>query len=96
MNTNFCIELSDDAAQNISGGLVVSFKENFAIYKYIESKTNISGNVATGVAKADASGSNTVTQTITLTDVYRGYGSSSTSGSVSATSGAYYRWSAAS
>lgn len=92
MNTNFCIELSDDAAQNISGGLSVSFNERFQIYKSIVSKTDIYGNVATGVATATATGSDTVTQTITLTNAAQGYSSSSTSGSVSATSGAYYCW----
>ena len=89
MNTSFWIELSDDAAQNVSGGwsrggTTVYFKEQFYVEKYIKSNLNISGNVAVAAATSNAVGYNTVTQTYTGSSVYQGYSSSSTSGSVAA------------
>jgi hypothetical protein len=100
MNSNFGIELSDDSAQNVSGGYYfgsssntyvnANIYENLNIKKYFESKTNVYGNLAGAEAEATASGPNTATQGITYTNVRQGYGSTSVATSLSATNGSYW------
>jgi hypothetical protein len=100
MNTNFCIELSDDSAQNVSGGyyfgassytnVYANIYENLSINKNFNSRTNIFGNFAGGEAAATAVGPNTSTQAISSTNVVQGYGSASNATSISGTNGYYY------
>jgi hypothetical protein len=95
MNTNFCIELSDESAQNVSGGYYFGessntvIKENLDIKKNFYSNVYVKGQFAGAEADAVAGGANSATQAITAT--YTGiYGSQSKATSVSATSG--YNW----
>ncbi|WP_373542177.1 hypothetical protein [Chamaesiphon sp.] len=100
MNTNFCIELSDDAAQDISGGYYfgpssttnvnANISENLFINKYFQSITRVFGNLAGGEATATAIGANTATQAISNTQVVQGFGSTSNATSLSATNGGFF------
>jgi hypothetical protein len=96
MNFNTCIELSDDSAQNVSGGYYfgpnssTTVTENLTIKKYFESKTNIYGNFAGAEADAYASGPNTSTQAVSYTNVIKGVSSASNATSVSGTNGSYW------
>jgi hypothetical protein len=96
MNFNTCIELSDDSAQNVSGGYyfgkssTTNVTENLNIKKYFESKTNIYGNFAGAEADATAYGPNTSTQAISYTTVTKGVSSASNATSVSGTNGSYW------
>lgn len=102
MNSNFGIELSDDSAQNVSGGyyfgssstttVTANITENLNINKYFQSKTNIYGNFAGAEAGATASGPNTATQAISSTNVVQGYGSASNATSISGTNGSYWHY----
>lgn len=102
MNTNFCIELSDDAAQDISGGYYfgpssltfvnANITENLTINKFFRSVTDVRGNFAGGEATATAIGANTATQAISNTAVvqpsfFQQGGSASNATSLSATNG---------
>jgi hypothetical protein len=92
MNTNFCIELSDDSAQNISGGYYfgdpvnTSITENLRITKYLTSCVDVKGHFAGSEAEAFADGPGSSTQSITLTATDP-TGSVSKATSVSASSG---------
>lgn len=95
MNTNFCIELSDESAQNISGGYYfgessnTNITENLYINKNFYSKVDIKGQFAGAEGDAIAQGPNSAAQAITAT--YTGVlGSQAKSTSVSATNG--YQW----
>jgi hypothetical protein len=91
MNTNFGIELSDDSAQNVSGG--ISGRVNLDVYKnsyinvytnkYVKSYADPKGNLGDAEAYADAYGKDSLAETLTLTysDPYK---SSAYSGSTSA------------
>ncbi len=100
MNTNFWIELSDDAAQDISGGyyfgpssttfVSANITENLNINKFFRSVTNVFGNFAGGEATATAIGANTATQAISNTAVVQQLGSTSNATSLSATNGFFF------
>lgn len=91
MNTNFGIELSDDSAQNVSGGLRGSvsldvFKRssiNVFVNKNVFSNANPKGNLADAEAYADASGKDSLAETLTLSNTTP-FSSSAYSGSTSA------------
>lgn len=68
----------------------VNIHENVDIDKSVDVHTNVFGTLGMANATADAYGSNTVSETITETHAYQGYGSSAASESVSATSGFHY------
>ena len=105
MNTNFCAELSDDAAENVSGGYYfgsssttfvnANITENLTINKLFQSRTNVFGNLAGAEAAATAFGSNTATQAISSTGVVQGGffqqgASASNATSLSATNGSFF------
>ena len=105
MNTNFCIELSDDAAQDVSGGFYfgqssftnvnATIRELFVITKDVLSVTRVFGNLAASEAAASAIGNNTATQTISSSAVVQGSifsrgQSYSDATSISATNGASF------
>lgn len=105
MNTNFCVELSDDAAQDVSGGyyfgassntlVTANITENLTINKNFTSRTIVVGNLAGAEAAATALGNNTATQAISSTAVVQGGffqrgGSASNATSVSATNGSFF------
>lgn len=91
MNTNFGIELADDSAQNVCGGLRGSvnldvYKKSYIdiyVNKYVNSYANPYGNLGDAEAYADAYGRDSLAETLTLTysDPFR---SSAYSGSTSA------------
>jgi hypothetical protein len=91
MNTNFGIELSDDSAQNVSGGIsgrasLDVFKNSYInVYtnKYVSSYADPKGNLADAEAYADASGPNSLAETLTLSSS-NPFGSNAYSGSTSA------------
>jgi hypothetical protein len=91
MNTNFGIELSDDSAQNVSGGLRGSvnldvYKKSYIdiyVNKYVSSYANPKGNLADAEAYADAVGKDSLAETLTLSSTTP-YSSSAYSGSTSA------------
>ncbi len=91
MNTNFGIELSDDSAQNVSGGLRGSVSLdvnkksviNVFVNKSVTSFANPKGNLADAEAYADASGADSLAETLTLSSTTP-YSSSAYSGSTSA------------
>ncbi len=92
MNTNFCIELSDDSAQNVSGGYYfgdpsnTTIRETLTIVKNLTSTVKVTGNFAGAEADAAAFGKGTSTQSITAT--YTDPGKSvSTATSISASAG---------
>ena len=95
MNPNFCIELSDDSAQNVSGGYnfgdssYTSIYEKLDISKNLYSNTNVYGHFAGAEAEALAKGYGTSTQALskTYTDPLT---SASSATSVSATGYYYY------
>ena len=99
MNTNFCIELSDDAAQDVSGGfyfgpssntfVTANISENFAISKFFRSDTRVVGNLAGAEATATSLGFNTATQAISSTAVVQGSGSTVNATSISASNGSF-------
>jgi hypothetical protein len=89
MNTNFCIELSDDSAQNVSGGYYfgdpvnTNIRENLYITKFLASDVRVYGHFAGAEAGAQAYGYGSSTQAIS--DTYTSYfGSASNATSVSA------------
>ena len=100
MNTNFCIELSDDAAQDVSGGyyfgassttnVTANISENFTINKTFLSRTAVVGNLAGAEAAATSIGLNTATQAISSTTVVQGFGSSANATSISASNGSFF------
>ena len=73
MNTNFCIELSDDAAQNVSGGYyfgdpsTTNITENLNINKTLTSRVFVYGHFAGAEADAVAFGYGSATQAISST-----------------------------
>jgi hypothetical protein len=96
MNTNFCIELSDDSAENVSGGTGgygIGGRVNLDVYKnsyvnvyvnkYVSSYANPYGNLGEAEAYADAQGYNSLAETLTVT-ASNPYASSAYSGSTSA------------
>jgi hypothetical protein len=102
MNPNFGIEVTDDSAENVSGGyyfgassttlVKANITENLTIDKKFTSKTMIRGNFAGAEAGATAFGANTATQAISSTTVVQGYGSTSNATSISGTNGNYRYW----
>ena len=99
MNTNFCIELSDDAAQDVSGGfyfgqssntfVTANISETFTINKSFLAQTAVVGNLAGAEATATSIGLNTATQAISSTTVVQGSGSSANATSISASNGSF-------
>ncbi len=95
MNPNFCIELSDDSAQNVSGGYdfgnssYTSIYENLNITKNLYSNAVVYGHFAGAEAEALAKGYGTSTQALskTYTDPVT---SASSATSTSATGGYYF------
>jgi hypothetical protein len=91
MNSNFGIEVSDDCAQNVSGGL--SGFVNLGVYKnsytniyankYVVSYANPYGNLADAEASAQAYGRDSLAETLTLS-YSDPFSSSAYSGSTSA------------
>jgi hypothetical protein len=97
MNTTFWTELSDDSAQNVSGGYFfggnvnTTIKETLDIKKTLVSKVTVIGKFAGAEASAEAYGANTSTQAISNT--YTGaLGSASDATSISATGGSSFTW----
>lgn len=105
MNTNFCVELSDDAAQDVSGGFYfgqssttnvnANIRELFVITQDVFSVTRVVGNLAASEAAASAIGNNTATQTVSSSAVVQGSPFSrgqsySDATSISATNGANF------
>jgi hypothetical protein len=100
MNPNFGIEVTDDSAENVSGGyyfgsssttiVKANITENLDINKKFKSITFIRGNFAGAEAGATAVGANTATQAISSTTVIQGYGSTSNATSISGTNGNYH------
>jgi hypothetical protein len=73
MTTNFWIEISDDSAQNVSGGFNsaygnVYFNEYFNVYKNVYSNVDPKGHLATAESDAKAYGYGTVAQIFTYTE----------------------------
>jgi hypothetical protein len=91
MNTNFGIELSDDSAQSVSGGLRGSvnldvYKKSYIdiyVNKYVSSYANPKGNLADAEAYADAVGKDSLAETLTLSSTTP-FSSNAYSGSTSA------------
>jgi hypothetical protein len=77
---------------NVEFVKLTAINEVLNIHKDITAHVSVSGNSAVSNATADAMGHNTVTETLTQTNVAQGIGSSSVSESVSATSGSYWHW----
>ena len=100
MNTNFCIELSDDAAQDVSGGfyfgpssttvVTANISQIFSINKSFLAQTAVVGNLAGAEATATSIGLNTATQAISSTTVVQGSGSSANATSISASNGSFF------
>ena len=105
MNTNFCIELSYDAAQDVSGGfyfgpssttvVTANISQIFSINKSFLAQTAVVGNLAGAEATATSIGLNTATQAISSTAVVQGGffqrgGSASNATSLSATNGSFF------
>jgi hypothetical protein len=82
MNTNFCIELSDDSAQNISGGFdfgsnsFTTAQFGFLSGSLITSRTRIDGNTAIGESDNVALGRYTYTNGVVINQAVEGIGSS--------------------
>ena len=91
MNSNFGIELSDDSAQNVSGG--IGGRVDLSVYKnayinvytnkYVSSYASPYGNLGDAEAYADAQGPDTLAETLTISSA-NPYASSAYSGSTSA------------
>lgn len=97
MNPNFFVELSDDSAQNVSGGLVIGTTTTggatFTLKKTYHSYIQLSpGNAADAGASATAFGTRTVAEANTSTYSQQGYGSSAGSASVSVSAPGYFWW----
>ena len=100
MNTNFCIELSYDAAQDVSGGfyfgpssttvVTANISQIFSINKSFLAQTAVVGNLAGAEATATSIGLNTATQAISSTTVVQGSGSSANATSISASNGSFF------
>jgi hypothetical protein len=78
MTTNFWIEISDDSAQNVSGGFNsafgnVYFNENFYVNKSLYSYANPTGYLATAESDAKAYGYGAAAQIFTNTYTTPGY-----------------------
>jgi hypothetical protein len=72
MSNNLWIELSDDSAQNVSGGFnsafgKVYFDEYFNVDKKLKSDTKVRGYLATAESDAQAYGDGAVAQIFTNT-----------------------------
>lgn len=85
---NYLNEVSSESTDLMGGNY--SYHEVFKVYKRIDAKSKVRGNIATANADADAYGKNTLTQTFTSSFVDQGYQSNSSSASISATNGSYY------
>jgi hypothetical protein len=73
MSNNLWIELSDDSAQNVSGGFNsafgrVVFDEFFNVDKRLDSDVRVRGYLATAESDARATGSGAVAQIFTFTE----------------------------
>jgi hypothetical protein len=78
MTNNLWIELSDDSAQNVSGGFnnafgQVFFVERFDVNKNLNSDTRVRGYLATAESDAQAFGFGAVAQIFTNTYTTPGY-----------------------
>jgi hypothetical protein len=78
MTNNLWIELSDDSAQNLSGGFNsafgnVVFRERFDVEKKLDSNVRVSGYLATAESDAQAFGRGAVAQIFTNTYTTPGY-----------------------
>jgi hypothetical protein len=78
MSNNLWIELSDDSAQNVSGGFNsafgnVYFNEYFNVYKNVYSNVDPRGYLATAESDAQAYGRGAVAQIFTNTYTTPGY-----------------------
>jgi hypothetical protein len=82
MTNNLWIELSDDSAQNISGGFdfgdssLTLVKFGFLSGSAIISINDIKGNTAIGESDNSAFGTNTFTNGVVINKVVQGFGSS--------------------
>jgi hypothetical protein len=73
MSNNLWIELSDDSAQNVSGGFNsafgrVYFDEYFKVDKRLNSDVRVRGYLATAESDAYATGDGAVAQIFTFTE----------------------------
>lgn len=85
---NYLNEVSSESTDLVGGSYY--YNEVFKVYKRIDAKSRVYGNIATANSDADAYGKNTLTQTFTSSYVAQGFGSSSSSAAISATNGSYY------
>ncbi len=97
MNSNFFVELSDDSAQNVSGGILITTNTTggatFNLNKTFYSTISIGqGNSADAGAGATAYGTRTVAEANTYTISQQGVGSTAGSASVSVSAPGYYWW----
>lgn len=97
MNSNLFIELSDDSAQNVSGGLYLGTSTNssaiFNLNKQFYSTISIGrGNSADASASASAVGTRTLAEANTGSTTIQGYSSSAGSTSVAVSAPGYYWW----
>ena len=71
---------------------VVNVQENVDIDKSINVRAYVHGNSAIANATADAIGYNSHSETLTQTTSVQGFGSSSVSESLSASTGSFFHW----
>jgi hypothetical protein len=97
MNPNFFVELSDDSAQNVSGGVLITTtttgSATFSLDKSFKSVIKLApGNAADAGAAATAYGTRTVAEANTTTTSILGVGSAAGSTSVSVSAPGYFCW----